>query len=60
VTPIYFGSSARRLFGLYENAQMSIGRARAVLFCHAAGSEYLESYRAIRFAAGRFAASGYS
>lgn len=57
--PLYFGSSERRLFGLYESAGAPSRNARAVLFCHAWGTEYINSYRAMRFAASRLVAAGF-
>jgi pimeloyl-ACP methyl ester carboxylesterase len=59
VTPLYFGSSDRRLFGLYESARSPSRNVRAVLFCHAWGTEYVNSYRAVRFAASRLVAAGF-
>jgi uncharacterized protein len=59
VTPLYFGSSERRLFGLYESARSPSRNVRAVLFCHAWGTEYINSYRAVRFAASRLVAAGF-
>jgi pimeloyl-ACP methyl ester carboxylesterase len=59
VTPLYFGSSDRRLFGLYESARSPSRNVRAVLFCHAWGAEYINSYRAVRFAASRLVAAGF-
>jgi len=60
MTPLNFGSGARRLLGLYQGAAAPASRARAVLFCHASGSEFVNSYRAVSFAAHRFAAAGFS
>jgi uncharacterized protein len=59
VIPLYFGSSERRLFGLYESAGSPSRNARAVLFCHAWGTEHINSYRAMRFAASRLVAAGF-
>jgi pimeloyl-ACP methyl ester carboxylesterase len=59
MTPIYFGSRERRLFGVYEPAQAKGRPRRAALLCHPWGTEHLISYRPIRFLAGRLAASGF-
>ena len=59
MTPFYFGSCERRLFGIYEPSQAKSRPSRAALLCHAWGGEHLVSYRAMRFLAGRLAASGF-
>jgi len=58
MVPLYFGSKQRRLFGIYEPANAQVGPSRAVLLCHAWGTEYLNSYRAMRFVASQFVAAG--
>jgi pimeloyl-ACP methyl ester carboxylesterase len=48
VTPFYFGSGTRRLFGIYTPGQRGAGRERAVVFCHPWGVEYLRAHRSMR------------
>jgi pimeloyl-ACP methyl ester carboxylesterase len=48
VTPFYFGSGQRRLFGIYTPGQRGAGRERAVVFCHPWGVEYLRAHRSMR------------
>ena len=59
MVPLYFGSKQRRLFGIHEPAYAQVGPPRAVLLCHAWGSEYLNSYRSMRFVADQLVAAGF-
>ncbi len=59
MNPFYFGSDARRLFGLYTPARGRSPKARAVLLCHAWGSEYVRSHRSMRQLAGLLSAGGF-
>lgn len=47
MTPFYFGTAERRLFGIYEPARRAPTR-HAVVLCHPWGSEYLHAYRSMR------------
>jgi pimeloyl-ACP methyl ester carboxylesterase len=46
MTPFYFGTSSRRLFGLYTPG--SARASRAVVLCPPWGQEYLRAHRSIR------------
>jgi uncharacterized protein len=59
VIPYYFGTSERRLFGVYEPAA-DVGSSRrcAAVLCYPWGSEYIYAHRALRHLATRLCASG--
>jgi pimeloyl-ACP methyl ester carboxylesterase len=58
MTPFYFGTARRRLFGIYEPAA-PIGRGkRAAVLCHPWGDEYIYAHRAIRQLAVRLTGAG--
>src|SRR5271154_7362651 len=57
--PLFFGSTQRRLFGVYEPAAQRGRVARAVLLCNSWGSEYVNAHRAMRFLARRLCAAGF-
>ncbi len=58
MNPLHFGTSSRRLFGMYHPA--STGRApRAAVLCNAWGREYMLAYRSIRQLGNMLAADGY-
>lgn len=57
MNPFYFGTSERRLFGLYEAARRGPAR-HAVVLCHPWGAEYLHAYRAMRQLSQMLAAAG--
>ena len=57
MTPFYFGTGDRRLFGIYDPPQRARAK-RAVLLCHPWGPEYVHAYRAVRQLAKMLAASG--
>ncbi len=59
MNPFFFGSSARRLFGVYAPAQGGGGAARALLVCHPFGQEYLRSHRSTRHLATLLARAGF-
>lgn len=59
MTPFYFGSGQRRLFGIYTPAALSVASKRAVVICHPWGAEYLYAYRAMRQLASMLSASGF-
>jgi pimeloyl-ACP methyl ester carboxylesterase len=48
MTPLFFGSAQRRLFGAYEAPRVSAANASAVLLCYPWGQEYIRSHRAMR------------
>lgn len=59
MTPLYFGTGQRRLFGVLDPAQARSSQARAALICCSWGAEYIFSHRALRYLAGQLAARGF-
>lgn len=58
MTPLFFGSAQRKLFGAYETPRVSASKVRAVLLCHPWGQEYIRAHRAMRRLASLLAAGG--
>lgn len=58
MTPLMFGSSARRLFGIYEPGAGAAHQATAAVICAPWGEEYLHAHRPLRFLARRLADTG--
>jgi alpha-beta hydrolase superfamily lysophospholipase len=58
MTPFYFGSPERRLFGLFDPARNPAGKVRAAVFCHPSGAEHVHAYRTMRQLASRLSAIG--
>ena len=48
MTPFYFGTSRRRLFGIFEPARSGGAGTRAAVLCYPWGAEYLYAHRAMR------------
>jgi uncharacterized protein len=48
MTPFFFGTSGRRLFGVYEPADASTSGQRAAILCYPWGAEYLYAHRTFR------------
>jgi pimeloyl-ACP methyl ester carboxylesterase len=59
MTPFYFGSGARRLFGIYEPAAVGGMGKRAAVLCPPWGGEYVLAHRALRRLAIRLSAAGF-
>lgn len=59
MTPLLFGTSARRLFGIYEPARTSDHAQRAVVLCPPWGQEYLRAHRSMRRLANMLSAAGW-
>jgi pimeloyl-ACP methyl ester carboxylesterase len=59
MTPFYFGTDARRLFGIHETAARTGRGTRAAVLCQPWGAEYLNAHRAIRHLALKLAAAGW-
>ena len=58
MTPLYFGTAARRLFGVY--APPRPGKAtRAAVLCHPWGQEYIRAHRSMRLLANLLCNCGY-
>ena len=58
MTPLFFGSSQRRLFGAYEAPRAGGAGGRAVLLCHPWGQEYIRAHRSMRRLATLLGAAG--
>ena len=58
MTPCFFGSSARRLFGIYESAAPGSYGKRAAVLCNPWGSEYIYAHRSLRQLALHLCAAG--
>jgi len=48
MNPFYFGTSERRIFGIYEPAALGSKRKRAAVLCYSWGPEYLYAHRTMR------------
>ena len=62
MTPFYFGTRERRLFGVYDSAaqgQAGLEKIRAVVLCHPWGPEYLHAHRAMRQLAAKLTSAGF-
>lgn len=58
MTPLYFGSPDRRLFGIYEPGRASGRSPRAAVLCNPWGQEYIRAHRSLRRLAQMLAAAG--
>ena len=58
MTPFFFGSSDRQLFGIYEAARCAPVKGAAVL-CHPWGPEYIHAHRSLRQLSNMLAAAGF-
>jgi pimeloyl-ACP methyl ester carboxylesterase len=59
MTPFFFGSGSRRLFGLYTPARAGAVGNRAVVLCPAWGQEYLCAHRSMRQLANMLNSAGF-
>jgi pimeloyl-ACP methyl ester carboxylesterase len=59
MTPFYFGTRERRLFGVYDPAQRIGKTARAAVICHPWGDEQIHAYRTLRQLALRLSQDGF-
>jgi exosortase A-associated hydrolase 2 len=59
MTPLYFGESTRRLFGLYTPAHARGGRQRGIVLCPPWGAEYLRAHRSMHQLAKLLAEAGF-
>lgn len=59
MTPFYFGSGSRRLFGLYTPARLGASGNRAVVLCPPWGQEYLRAHRSMRQLANMLNSAGF-
>lgn len=60
MTPLYFGTGQRRLFGVLDPAEAKSSHARAALICYPWGPEYIFAHRALRYLARQLAGRGYN
>lgn len=58
MTPFFFGSPQRRLFGAYEAPRGGTTGTRAVLLCYPWGQEYIRAHRSMRRLASLLARGG--
>jgi pimeloyl-ACP methyl ester carboxylesterase len=58
MTPLFFGSSQRRLFGAYEPPRATGRGGHAVLLCQPWGQEYIRAHRSMRRLATLLTAAG--
>jgi pimeloyl-ACP methyl ester carboxylesterase len=60
MTPFYFGSRDRRLFGIYEPAAVSrVVRRNAAVLCYPMGEEYFHAHRPLRHLSRLLAQAGF-
>jgi pimeloyl-ACP methyl ester carboxylesterase len=59
MTPFFFGSGERRLFGIYEPAAFGGGGTRAAVLCPPWGDEHVFAHRALRRLSLRLSAAGF-
>ena len=60
MTPLYFGTGQRRLFGVLDPAQARSSQAQAAVICYPWGPEYIFAHRALRFLSRQLAARGFN
>lgn len=58
MTPLYFGSAQRRLFGAYAPPRAARTSAGAAVLCYPWGQEYIRAHRAMRLLANMLCAAG--
>jgi uncharacterized protein len=59
MNPFFFGSTERRLFGVYEAAAAGTAGKRAAILCSPWGAEYLHAHRSLRKLALRLSEAGF-
>lgn len=59
MTPLYFGDSSRRLFGLYTPAHAKGGKQRGLVMCPPWGPEYLRAHRSMAQLGKQLAEAGF-
>jgi pimeloyl-ACP methyl ester carboxylesterase len=60
MTPLYFGTGQRRLFGVLDPAQARSTQAQAAVICYPWGPEYIFAHRALRHLSRQLAARGFN
>jgi len=59
MSPFFFGTNERRIFGIYEPAARGAFGKRAAVLCYPWGSEYIYAHRSIRQLAIKLSAAGF-
>ena len=59
MTPFYFGSGERRLFGVFRPAERKRSPRRAIVLCHPWGQEYLRAHRSVCLLGSMLSAAGF-
>src|SRR6201996_7552654 len=59
MNPLFFGSTGRQLFGIYEPAAAGTSGKRAAVICYPWGPEYINSHRSLRQLTLKLSAIGY-
>jgi len=59
MNPLFFGTGARRIFGIYEPPAGKAAGNRAAVICNAWGSEYVYAHRSMRQLAARLSMTGH-
>jgi pimeloyl-ACP methyl ester carboxylesterase len=59
MTPLFFGTSQRRLFGLYLPPRRRVPAPKSIVLCHPWGQEYLRAHRSMRQLGNLLAAAGH-
>jgi uncharacterized protein len=59
MTPLYFGTGQRRLFGALDPAQGRSSPTQAAVICYPWGPEYIFSHRSLRYLSGQLASRGF-
>jgi predicted alpha/beta hydrolase len=60
MTPLYFGTGQRRLFGVLDPAQARSSQAQAAVICYPWGPEYIFAHRALRHLSRQLAVRGFN
>jgi pimeloyl-ACP methyl ester carboxylesterase len=59
MNPFFFGTTERRLFGIYEPAAVGTAGKRAAILCYPWGAEYLYAHRTLRRLALKLSGAGF-
>jgi uncharacterized protein len=59
MTPLYFGTGQRRLFGVLDPAETRTSQPQAAVICYPWGPEYIFAHRALRHLSRQLAARGF-
>ena len=60
MTPFYFGTRDRRLFGVMDVPSPATRTRRAVVLCHPFGQEYVRAHRSMRKLAEQLCQQGFT